>query len=41
MHCKLLAKRSMALSIDIMHGRSPNNKMRAKLQPKKTKARLY
>ena len=31
----------MTLAIDIMHGCGPINKMYHRLQPKKTKARLY
>ena len=31
----------MALAIDVIDKCSPSNKMRRKLQPKKTKVRLY
>ena len=39
--CLLLARRSMALAINVMHERAPSNEMRTQLQPKKTKVRLY
>ena len=36
MHCTLLAKRSMAVAIGIIHGHGSSNKMHPQLQPKKT-----
>ena len=37
MRCTLLTRRSMALAINIMHGRGPSNERHTQLQPKKTK----
>ena len=37
----LLARGSMALAVDAMHGPGPSNKRRTQLQPKKTKVRPY
>ena len=41
MHHLLLARLSMALAVDVMHGCGSSNEMRTQLQLKKTKVRLY
>ena len=35
----LLERRSMALAVDVMHGRGLNNELHTQLQEKKTKVR--
>ena len=41
MHCTLLIRQSIVHAVDKMYGRSLSKKMRARLQPKETKVRLY
>ena len=40
MHSLLLIRRRIVLTVYIMHGHGPSNKMRPQLQAKKTKVRL-